>query len=158
MRPPREVMVMRGIRLPATGSQAFMQMGDPFLGGFFRAIGRGLGRLLPIAGAALGLQVPSIPRSPMGHGQAGIPTLPRIDVGGGSITIGPGPGFSTSPSQGMPMGARRRRRLNPLNPRALRRSLRRIEGFRKFARRAGFVPRGARVARKLPFLRRRKAA
>jgi len=153
--------------LPMAGSSAMMQMGDPFLGGFFRAIGRGLGRVLPIFGQALGITTPSIPRAPMGHGGSGIPSggfpmlppaqappmitpprlvppgLPRFGTGGG-ITVTGAP--------------RRRRRINPLNPRALRRSLRRIEGFRKFARRAGFVPRGQRVARKLPFLRRRRKA
>lgn len=153
---------MRGVRLPPTGGSAMLSIGqgDPFLGGFVRAIGRGLGRLLPIAGRALGLTVPSIPSAPMGHGQSGIPMVPRI--GTGTITIGPPGGFFPAPPVGRVVQGevvRRRRRINPLNPRALRRSLRRIEGFRKFARRAGFVPRGSSTVKKtLPFLRRRRKA
>ena len=151
---------MRGIRLPPTGGS--VMMGDPFLGAFFRAIGRGLGRgvrtIAPIAGAALGITVPQIPRAPMGHGSSGIPALPPAPapprlLPPGLPRFGAGGGITVT---GAP---RRRRRINPLNPRALRRSLRRIEGFRKFARRAGFVPAGGpRIVKKPFFRRRRKAA
>ena len=166
-RPPREVQVFTGRRLPIGGSSAMM-MGDPFLGGLLRAIGGGLRRLAPIGLRALGLTVPSIPRAPMGHGSSGIPQPPVFNVPGrrpgggvgqGTIVISPPGGFiPPSGAGGVATGMRRRRRMNPLNPRALRRSLRRVEGFRRFALRAGFVPRGTRVKKIFPFKRRRRAA
>lgn len=163
-RPPREVFVALRVR-PPVGGQAMM--GDPFLGGFLRAIGGGLRRIAPIAGRVIGgLTGVSIPRAPMGHGSSGIPAVPRIGTGGG-IVLSPGtprppalvlprPGFGTGGGVTVTGTPRRRRRINPLNPRALRRSLRRIEGFRKFALRAGFVPRGTRVRKVFPFRRARK--
>jgi hypothetical protein len=45
---------------------------------------------------------------------------------------------------GSPYG-RRRRRMNPCNPKALRRSLRRVEAFQHFARRSGLLARVTRV-------------
>lgn len=176
-RPPRELMVTLGVR-PMPSSQALLSMqGDPFLGGLFRALGRGItgaGRLIgrAVGGAGrLALGVPVV--SP---GQAIVPAavpLPPVPVRTGT---GGRSGFGLPPPIRVPApppllgpgvrrvgghfvaggAARRRRRINPLNPRALRRSLRRIEGFRKFAMRAGFVPRSTHVRKRFPFARRRK--
>lgn len=48
--------------------------------------------------------------------------------------------------EGLDIGTRRRRRMNPCNPKALRRALRRVESFRNFAHRSGLLTRVRRVA------------
>lgn len=169
-RPPRETFVTRGgFALPP--SIQLVQMGDPFLGGFFRGLGRvarGVGRIISrgvgaagriaLGGGPMGPGTIQNPFVTIPAGSGPLPPIPiQIDIPGF-----PRPTIPTSPmghgTAGLLTGQRHRRRMNPLNPRALRRSLRRIEGFRRFARRAGFVPRGTRVKRVFPFRRRRRAA
>lgn len=118
--------------------------GDPFLGAV-------LGRVAGAAGAAIGRAVRAAGRrvSPR--------TMERIqDIGTGAglgaglagrqrpMELTPIPGVpGAAPGKVIPIPRDRlkdipkgpRRRINPLNPRALRRALRRAEGFEKFAAR-----------------------
>jgi len=157
----RLVMLAGDPRIAAFGRMSrtnkLRYQGDPFLGGIIRAIGGGLGFLAKkVIAPALGISAP-IPSAPMGPP----PPLPPSPITGpGTIISGPisekiGPiierfknrtgagGISKLPPSGFfpPFGAagtgfRRRRRMNPLNPRALRRALSRAGAFAKFARRA----------------------
>lgn len=115
-RPSREAIVLASMRGRGRGGQ----MGDPFLGALLPALG---GLFKPVLGAALGaivkrpdavIEIPGFPFPPMAE----------VRVPGTSLA---GRLF------GEPV--RRRRRMNVLNPRALRRSIRRVEGFARFARR-----------------------
>lgn len=115
--------------------------GDPFLGAI-------AGRVLGAAGAAVGRAIRAAGRrvSPR--------TMERIQDIGTGAGLGAGlagrrermelspigttaaPGVAVVPRdklKDLPKGPRRR--LNPLNPKALRRALRRAEGFEKFAAR-----------------------
>lgn len=118
--------------------------GDPFLGALIGAgvkkaagfigsrIGRAAGRIPPAlvqratdigGGAAAGFAA--------GRGR-GMPELMPI----GPISLAPMPGGAVAPRDPLKaMGKGGRRRINPLNPKALRRALRRAEGFEKFAAR-----------------------
>ncbi len=65
--------------------------------------------------------------------------LPQRGTGMAPINLGP---LGIDPGSALPggrpfltYGQKRRRRINPLNPKALRRALRRTEGFEKFAAR-----------------------
>jgi len=141
--------------------------GDPFLGGVFRALGRGLGAVGRIGAASLGLTLPSSPRPGPDPGVA-IPAYPdlrrrleeerrRRAPGAGGIMGMPFPGGFPGPG-GRPAaaGGRRRRRMNPLNPRALRRALSRAGAFARFAKRAMHVTFGK--VPKVRFRLRRKKA
>lgn len=116
--------------------------GDPFLGALLGAAGKkiakwGASRLFGKAAGKAGKAVGALATAARTHA----PTIVR-DVAVGSLgfqmgqqsgaripvdeygAILPGPGW----------GEPRRRRMNPLNPKALRRALRRAQGFEKFAR------------------------
>jgi len=116
--------------------------GDPFLGalvggaikmGAGRAIGRAgafVGKALGRAGKAVGVTARDAAPATIG-GAVGY-TLGQRSTGMGPLPqMGP---LSAGP-QGPLMLMQKRRRMNPLNPRALRRALRRAEGFEKFAAR-----------------------
>lgn len=111
--------------------------GDPFIGALVAGVGGKLvkkgagwvGRKLGGAGAAIG------------RGVAMTPPILRDAAGstiGGAVGYGIGRLPTLSPSEGLPFGLggkKKYRKMNPLNPRALRRALRRAEGFEKFAKR-----------------------
>jgi len=121
--------------------------GDPFLGGIISGAarligGKTVGRLVGKAAAWAGRQM----GGRVGAAASGVAT--GLTLGGGFTTVG---------QQGMPInigpigidpravlpggqpfttwGTKKRRRINPLNPKALRRALRRAEGFEKFSQR-----------------------
>jgi hypothetical protein len=49
---------------------------------------------------------------------------------------------------GIGLGGRKRRRINVLNPRALRRSMRRVQGFSKFARKSFILEKRVKMKRR----------
>ena len=118
--------------------------GDPGLLGFFKGIGKGLlafGKAqlgLPAAGAAATGATPPFAMS----------QLPLRLPGPGGFTPAPAPIMRMPSAQrgqilrqhvqapGAELGVpRRRQRMNVLNAKALRRSMRRVEGFATFAKR-----------------------
>jgi len=115
--------------------------GDPFLGAILGAVG---GKVVKKVGSWVGSRIGRA------AGSAPVRTvmdqLPGVGVGMGieavrnrfSPTVGPIPtlGPINAPSGGPSWGApkKRYRKMNPLNPRALKRAIRRAEGFEKFAR------------------------
>lgn len=111
--------------------------GDPFIGAAIGAVAKGLaggaiGRAVGRAGSWIGRQVG-------GAGKAVGPVLrdaaPAVVGGGVGMMI---PRFGPMVERmgpGMFGGKKQYRRMNPLNPKALRRALRRAEGFEKFAQR-----------------------
>lgn len=121
----------------------YYQAGDNYAaGGFLGSIGKAIGGAVKgfISGGPLGairgagaavLRRPNVtPLPPSGMSL----------VGGGSIV--PAPGLVGFGQRVLPGGAtgyefRRRRRINPLNIKALRRAMRRAKGFERQARRVG---------------------
>lgn len=109
--------------------------GDPFLGGLIGAAVGAVGSLfkkkaISKIGGAVGSAVGKISgRAGPIIRDIGLPLLGGGAVGAGGTAIaqrlGPMVGFG---------GGTKRRRMNPLNPRALRRAIRRAEGFEAFAR------------------------
>jgi len=112
--------------------------GDPFLGVLAGMAGRAVGRLAGKAGQWVGRQVAGTGRSVVKQITGG--AIPGTIAGTIGVSIGKRLGQPTEmmpiPSVGgMAFGGKKRyRRMNPLNPKALRRALRRAEGFEKFAR------------------------
>ena len=120
--------------------------GDPFLGGLIGAAARsvGAGAIVAKAGRWLlgkvgGMTAAGAAKTAakVAVGAAGTAVvakgLPKINIG--PLTVDPG---SALPG-GEPLfqwgrGGKRYRRMNPLNPKALKRALRRAEGFEKFAK------------------------
>ncbi len=119
--------------------------GDPFLGGLIGSAARavGLGKVAAKAGKwILGKITPGAVKTAAGIGAttaAGV-AISRIPQGTGMpVQIGP---LGIDPGSALPGGSpfvtwgrKKYRRMNPLNPRALKRALRRAEGFEKFAKR-----------------------
>lgn len=112
--------------------------GDPFLGALAGLAGRAVGKLAKKAVGWVGRQATSR------VGRMGVPILrdaaSSTVAGAVGYTMGrrEAEGYSEIgqiPRLGSGGGAPKRyRRMNPLNPKALRRALRRAEGFEKFAR------------------------
>ncbi len=120
-------------------------MGDPgffsFLGGLAKkavgmipGVGPALGAIVPAGGGAMRARFPEVlqkvgpivtrvARSRGGRAALGAGALGAVAVAGGALR------------RRMMAGGRRRRRMNVCNPRALRRSIRRTQGFAKLAMR-----------------------
>lgn len=124
--------------------------GDPFLGALVGTVARkvGLGKVASKAARWVGQRISgrSLKRAAgiVGAATVGVPVLrssgwpqPATDdmpIELGPLGIDPGailPGGRKFLTLG---GGKTYRRMNPLNPRALKRALRRAEGFEKFAR------------------------
>lgn len=116
--------------------------GDPFLGGLISKVvpkvatwvgGRlGGSKARKAVGAALGVAVASkVPGLTPPILQSG--SAPPINIG--PLGINPGAALPGGEPLFSWRGAKKYRRMNVLNPRALKRALRRAEGFEKFARR-----------------------
>lgn len=118
--------------------------GDPFLGGLIGGLAAKAGKWAVKRITGSGLKKTAI--ATVGTGIAiGMPRIPL--PGGGSLDIGaalPGGAPLFTPGQcppGYHLDKRtrskcvRNRKMNPLNPRALKRGLRRAEGFEIFAKR-----------------------
>lgn len=115
-------------------------------GGIFSFVGKAVKGLGKLALGALGVQSP--PKI-----QLQLPAAQPIPSQGGLINIGSGtqhgliniqrpPGITTLPAPGMPMISgggfgRSYRRMNPLNVKAARRSIRRLTSLEKTMRRIG---------------------
>lgn len=111
--------------------------GDPFLGALIGGAAR-------LAAPLVGKAVRWVGRQTVGGAltraagtavaAAATPTIIRSVTGQGPIQIDP---FAAMPG-GEPLfsigGRKKYRRMNPLNPKALKRAIRRAEGFEKFAR------------------------
>jgi len=112
--------------------------GDPFLGGVIagvarrvvaplaRKAGRWIGRQTVGGAIAKGAGAVATGSAAVGVGRSIAQSRP-ISIDLSSAMPGGEPLFSLG-------GKRKYRRMNPLNPRALKRALRRAEGFEKFAR------------------------
>jgi hypothetical protein len=143
--------------MPYYGAGDYYRGGDGnyAAGGIFSAIGKFLGgaaktvvRASPIGGivAAAGPSVFNMPVSSFGPGE--IPARPAPGFGGAVSRFLPGgeSGYlSTAGYHQIKHGPHagkwvKNRHMNPLNPRALRRSGRRVKGFLKFASRMGALP------------------
>lgn len=114
--------------------------GDPFLGSLAAAAGRAL---LPIAARAVGRVAGTVARVVRRPGV--VPVAAGVAVARAVRPPPPGqervPGFGGIAQRFLPFGKTgfqdiRRKRMNPANPKALRRALRRISGFAKLAQRA----------------------
>lgn len=143
--------------MPLTRAQLQgMAVGDPFFG----ILGRALGAVGRLAGRALGIGGRAAPRA-VGPGTAvAIRTPPIVRPAGGPLgssgtlgrvlgsiatggaaagalggVLGVGTEMAVRGVAGFlgPPAAPRRRRMNPLNPKALRRATRRLSSFNKFA-------------------------
>lgn len=115
--------------------------GDPFLGAVLGAVG---GKVIGKVGSWIGSRVGRAASS--GLVRRTVEQLPAVGVGMGveavrqrfAPSLGPIP--QVGPGSGAPMqlpfvGEKKRyRKMNPLNPKALKRAIRRAEGFEKFAR------------------------
>lgn len=135
--------------------------------GFFKKLIGGVGKVIgKVAGTALKLtpvgrvaaEAISLVPKLLPRRTAGPPPglLPGFEFGpGGFESFGGGPfGPGTT---GLGVGLRKRRRLDPLNVRALRRAGRRLKGFLRIARRLGALPvAGGKGKRVFKVARRRK--
>lgn len=108
--------------------------GDPFLGSLFKTLGRVAGS---VVGTVTGLPVaPAISRI---FGKRKLPSIPGQAFPAG---VPPGGAILTEAGKKKAMAAvaevegRKRRRMNVTNAKALRRAIRRQDGFVKLARRA----------------------
>lgn len=112
--------------------------GDPFLGALAAGvIGKGLKKAAGWVGSRIGRAAGSRPT------QIVMDALPGVGVGMGVEAVrnrlagGTLPALPALPAGGamIPfMGKKKYRKMNPLNPRALKRAIRRAEGFEKFAK------------------------
>ena len=115
------------------------QLGDPFLGGIIRGIGRAAGGFL--RGGPLGAIGALLPPAPREIAARRLPPgpLPFLQQGPLPPTAFPMPrpprgGARPTRAPRMPGEPSRRRRMNPLNVKALRRSTRRLAGFQREAK------------------------
>ena len=123
-----------------SGMRGDYYRGDPFLGGLLSAALPLVGKAVGWVGSKLGGTAGSaIARgAATGVAAAAVPLAFNAMEGQGGIRIGK---RVIHPTAILPGGkpfitqVRRYRRMNVLNPKALRRALRRAEGFEKFARR-----------------------
>lgn len=112
--------------------------GDPFLGGLIaRGAARIAGPVLRRAGQWIGRQTVG---GAIAKGAGAVATGAAVVGAGRSVARGQPISIDLGAAMpgGEPLfsfgGRKKYRRMNPLNPRALKRALRRAEGFEKFAR------------------------
>jgi len=138
---------------------ASSQMGDPFLGGLIKGIGKVAGKVLGTTplGAAAGTVAGAIfgRKTSKAAGVAVVPGAGRVQ----QIPVVNVPGLKGAAQRAIPGGAtglmvggeprKRRRRMNPTNIKALRRAVRREEAFIRAAKKTGLVtvPKAKRVRR-----------
>lgn len=136
-----------------------------FIGGVVKTVGGNLLRATPvgmaISAVAPKLLAPSRPQiAPMSanlpsFGPGTVMSVPEPGITGAVHRIAPGghPGYGRYTKDGR-FTERRAPRMNPLNPRALRRAGRRVKGFLRFASRLGALPLSRGKSKKL-FKRKR---
>lgn len=146
------------------GTSALARIGARFGAG--RAAVAARAAAFPAPGAAARLLSPAgmagriraIAGSRVGRGAGGIGGAIAVGTASSALAtrfFGPGPGMAGELGE-----LRKRRRMNPLNPKALRRAVRRLAGFHVFATvtsrsLARLAPR-RRAARRSPFARKRR--
>ena len=115
---------------------ASAQLGDPFLGGLVRGIGRAVGGF--VRGGPLGALGAVIGGRPQPQAlpppQILVPRPPGRQIGLLNIQRGGGATAATRGAPRMPGEPGRRRRMNPLNVKAVRRSTRRLAAFQREAK------------------------
>jgi len=118
--------------------------GDPFLGALLGGLARGVG-LGKVAAKVGKWAVQRISGSGLKKAATAVATTvggtvlyDKVTGGRGQMDVGP---IQIDPGAMLPggrpfisIGGKRYRRMNPLNPKALKRALRRAEGFEKFAK------------------------
>ena len=115
---------------------ASAQLGDPFLGGLVRGIGRAVGGFVrggplgALAGVISGGRQPQALPPP----QILVPRPPARQIGFLNIQRGGGVSAAARGAPRMPGEPGRRRRMNPLNVKAVRRSTRRLAAFQREAK------------------------
>ncbi len=126
----------------ASYGAARTQMGDPFLGGILGGIVKTVGGAV-VRGAGALIRGKSVRKAVFAGGQRALPAvvgatgaaagrIPRI-VRGAAGAVAAGAAFEAGSRLVGGGEGRRYRRTNPANVQALRRALRRVEGFRKLA-------------------------
>lgn len=162
---------VRGLRGPKRGykvtpgaleAKGGMALPKPVPAGFIGSAGGGGGAGAGGGGIAVPAAPPRLVQPPTRTGTGGSVTLLRT-AGQVALTIGIGEAISrgwnilrdavgrlyaTDPASGTVAYIRKRRRMNPLNPRALRRALTRVKGFERFARRSISVTKRVKVKRR----------
>lgn len=119
-----------------------------FIGGLFNKPST----VAPAAGALVRSITPIAQRALVPAGRTITRALPALRKGAGIVgaggafelgqrIVGGRRGLSVSIGRDGQAVQRFYRRMNPLNPRALRRAMRRVKGFEKFARRVGYTKR-----------------
>lgn len=117
--------------------------GDPFLGGLISGAAKFAAPLIGKAANWVGKATGLVARNPVAAAATAVgATAPILRAPAASmpapIQLGP---IGINPGAALPggqplitWGVKKRRRMNPLNPKALKRAIRRAEGFEKFAR------------------------
>lgn len=135
------------------GMTTYQAVGDPFLGGLLKGAGKFIGGVAKTAGGLIGGPVGGIlrgaggilaptrpapmqqfPISRAGRGITGIPGFPGLPTNIPGIPT-QGPGAPRVTKQGT-VTTRKRPSMNPANPKALRRAIRREEAFVNLAKKA----------------------
>ncbi|UCC72599.1 MAG: hypothetical protein JSV86_19925 [Gemmatimonadota bacterium] len=109
-------------------ARSYQQVGDPFLGGLIKGVGKFIGGAVKTVGGFLPGPAGIIARAAGGI-LGGAPTMP-----GGAMPIGPAARKATTAGTEAAIRAARglgpkRKRMNYANQKALRRSLRRVTGY-----------------------------
>lgn len=129
------------------------------MGGYFMptSVGGGLG-ILDVVSQGLGVLGPiiqTVMKSPTA--QKTVQVAGRVlGAAAAGATVGAGSSITdaiirkltTGTAGTTASGLRKRRRLNVLNPRALRRSMRRVQGFSKFARKSFILEKRVRMKKR----------
>jgi hypothetical protein len=122
----------------------YYQAGDYYRGDYYRGDNYATGGIFGTIGKFLGgVAKTVIGATPVGRVvQAAIPSFNPPVIRGFAPPLAPTPGLTGFAERLLPGGAsgymvRRRRRINPLNIKALRRAMRRAKGFEKQAKRVG---------------------
>lgn len=170
----RITRAMQGDAFGSVSERSRFAVGDPGLFGFLgRGIKKGAGFLGAAVKQKLGIPAATKPSTTLAvkriasglpattggiqrfGGKVGTPERPAvIQIGGTKVAFPTDPlGIGAALGLGVGAAGRRRRRMNPLNPRALRRSMRRVQSFARFAQRTISFTKRVRMKR-----RRRRAA
>jgi hypothetical protein len=109
--------------------RAYQAKGDPFLGGLIKGIGRIVGAVTGLSRPGIGMHLPNtLPGLGKAVGKFPGGKKGAMIAGGGLLA-----GGAVGSMMGMG-GGRRYKRMNVGNVKALRRSMRRVQGFAKLAK------------------------
>jgi hypothetical protein len=109
--------------------RAYQAKGDPFLGGLIKGIGRVIGSVTGLSRPGIGMQLPKMLPA-IGRTVGKFPGGKKgALIAGGAL----GAGALAGGMAGMMHGGKHYRRTNVGNVKALRRAMRRVQGFAKLA-------------------------